>query len=831
MASKAIYGDCKSCTLDRERHVRGYGLDDQPDLMVIGEAPGYEEVAQGRPFVGRSGKLLREILTALHIDTSRVYYTNACCCRPPMNRAPKAVEVVACHDRLISEVESVRPSIIVALGNTALSSLLGGRTGITKRRGMYEEIELPSGNIVGIIPSLHPAGVLRDPEGFQDLADDLELAYRMTQEDSPPVVQPPYDKFIMVDSSEKFIYLLNRIAVEKQHGRLVSIDLETEGLDPRRGEILSASFTFENLDTMVIDWYNTTLRQREQMAEALRGVRAVFHNGQFDLQWLWENGMPVDIASDTMLASYCLDERKGSHGLKRLATKYFRAPDYAAVVRSTEEDGRKSSMAMSADDWSSDFRSRVMRYNGADSYYTMRLHQTLGPEMREDDVSWVHDNILIPAVRHFVRFEMDGMLVDTKYLEKLGREWLAEIMAIEVELRKFPGAEELNLRSSRQINVFLFDTLGLQTMPCDANGIVANETIAAETALVPDEEAQEFWRTQNVKSGTKARSTGTYMLYWLAQQHEFPRLMVRHRLLSKQYGAYHDGYIAIMDDQCRIRPRYRLHGTRTGRLSSTDPNIHGMPRRKAIKRIFIADKGYVLIAADYSQAEIRMVAHLAEDESLIQALSETDIHRAISKKLFSLTDAQLDAMSEEERSIKRRAAKTIAFGMIYGRSPQSIAPQLGVSLREAEGYVREFYKMMPKVKEWIGRQHALVMREKEVSTIFGRKRRFPLVIDKRHASEIMRQAVNFPVQSAVSDMTILAYMRIIERLDVLGIPVKLWPHVHDGFYFQVRASDKSRAVEITKEEMHRVPFKTVVPFTAEIQAGPNWGELKTVFEG
>jgi DNA polymerase-1 len=673
--------------------------------------------------------------------------------------------------------------------------------------------------------------VLRDPDGFSDLADDIELAYLLAQGDSPPVVQPPYESFVMVNSKRRFIDLLLRLDEEKRYNRIVSIDLETEGLDPRRGEILSASFTFENFDTMVIDWYNTTLEQRKEMAEALRGGRAVFHNGQFDLQWLWENGIPVDIAFDTMLASYCLDERKGSHGLKRLATKYFRAPDYAAAVRSTEEDGRKSSMALSAEDWVSDFRTRVMRYNGADSYYTMRLYQVLGPEMREDDVSWVHDNILVPAVRHFVRLEMNGMLVDTKYLEKLGQEWLDEIMTIETELRKFPGAGELNLRSSRQINEFLFDTLGLQTMPCDASGIVANETILAETSLVEDDEAQEFWRTQNVKSGTKARSTGTYMLYWLAQQHEFPRLMVKHRLLSKQYGVYHDGYLAIMDDQNRIRPRYRLHGTRTGRLSSTDPNIHGMPRRKAIKKIFRADPGFTIIAADYSQAEIRMVAHLAEDDSLIQALGETDIHRAISKKLFSLTDKQLDAMSEEERSIKRRAAKTIAFGMIYGRSPQSIAPQLGVSVREAEGYVREFYKMMPRVKEWIGRQHALVMKQKEVSTIFGRKRRFPLVIDKRHASEIMRQAVNFPVQSAVSDMTLMAYMRIIDRLDEMGIPVKLWPHVHDGFYFQVRSADKSRAIEVTKEEMHRVPFDTRVPFSAEIMAGPNWGDLEKVYEG
>jgi DNA polymerase-1 len=408
---------------------------------------------------------------------------------------------------------------------------------------------------------------------------------------------------------------------------------------------------------------------------------------------------------------------------------------------------------------------------------------------------------------------------------------MTEILSLEEKLRLYPGAETLNLRSSKQVQEFLFDTLGLETMPCDSEGSVSMETALEETSQVQDEDVQEFWRTSQFKRGTKARSTGTYMLFWLAQQHEFPRLMVRHRILSKQYGAYHDGYVRLMDETNRIRPRYRLHGTRTGRLSSTDPNIHGMPRRKQIKRIFVADPGMTLIAPDYSQAEIRMVAHLADDDSLIAALDGQDIHYEISKRLFGMTDAQMKALSDEERSIKRRAAKTIAFGIIYGRSPSSIAPQMGVTKETAEEYVQAFYRMMPKVREWIARQHALVMREKEVATIFGRKRRFPLVLDKRHAAEIKRQSVNFPVQSAVSDMCLMANMRIISRLDAEGIKCKVWPHVHDGFYIQIEDKKVKRAIEISVEELHALPFETRVPFAVEIQAGKTWGDLKVVYEG
>lgn len=817
------YGKCAECSLPREKLVPGYGCRDEPDIMIVGEAPGAEEVEQGRPFVGRAGRLLREILTALHVDTSRVYYTNACCCRPPMNRTPKASDVMACKLRLVSEIDEIRPKIIVALGNTALSALLGGGTGITKRRGMYEAVETPRGTVVGVIPALHPAGILRMPDGFRDLVDDLSYAFLVARGEIDPVVQPPYEEFIMVDSPQRLKALIARLG----KGDDVAIDLETTGLDPRAGEILSCSFTWDDC-TMVVDWHGLRLSESSALALAMKGCRGIYHNGQFDVQWLWENGVEVGIVADTMLAHYCLDERKGGHGLKRLATSYFRAPEYDASVRATTEDGRKAPLALDAEEWASDpdLRQRVMLYNGADSYYTFALWRVLRAEMEEDGVAQIHDDILIPAVRHFIRLERDGMLVDTDYLQKIGEEWMTEILALEKRLKDFPGAAEINLRSSKQVQEFLFDTLGLRTMPADRDGTVSMDTVMLETSQVDDEDAQEFWRTSQFKRGTKARSTGTYMLFWLAQQHEFPRLMVRHRILSKQYGAYHDGYVRLMDETNRIRPRYRLHGTRTGRLSSTDPNIHGMPRRKQIKRIFVADPGYTLIAPDYSQAEIRMVAHLADDDSLIQALKEQDIHYAISKRLFSMTDAQMAALSEEERSIKRRAAKTIAFGIIYGRSPPSIAPQLGVPIEVAEEYVKSFYKMMPKVREWIARQHALVMKEKEVTTIFGRKRRFPLVLDKRHAAEIRRQAVNFPVQSAVSDMTLMANMRIIQRLDDEGIPVRVWPHVHDGFYFQVRDKDVKRAIGISREELHDVPFETRVPFTADIQYGKNWGELK-----
>jgi DNA polymerase-1 len=827
--------DCDSCTLSHDAAVPGCGCEDHPGIMIVGEAPTREDGAHAQAFSDRAGRLLRETLTGLGIDTSRVYYTYACCCRPPTARAPKAGDIRACAGRLLAEIDAVKPAVVVAAGNVSLISLLGGGSGITRRRGMYKTITTPSGAEVGVIPTLSPASVLHAPDGFRDLVDDLYYAGRVAAGEAP-VVDPPYDDFILVRTQRALRALCS---VLRQRERPVAMDIETTGLDPRTGEILSIGFAFRSDDGSVATWildYRGVIREegsKAMLAEAFDGLRAIYHNSQFDHSWLTLRGYAPVLEADTMLASYCLDERQGSHGLKGLAARYFRAPEYDADLRPADADGRKTSLALTAEEWDSDpsYAERVMRYNGADAYYTLLLSEVLREEMVADGVIQIHDQILIPAAGHFIRLEHDGMLVDAEYHERLGAQWRQEIADLEAQLRAFPGAAGLNFRSTKQISRYMFDTLGLRKMPMEADGTVDPTTILASIAEIDDDEAQEFWRTSNVKRGTKADSTGTYMLYWFAQQHEFPRLLVRYRLLTKAYGAYYDGYKKLMDETGRIRPRYRLHGTRTGRLSSTDPNIHGMPRKKAIKSIFQADPGYCLISADYSQAEIRMVAHMANDDTLIRALHETDIHRAISKQLFSLTDDDLAAMSDEERSIKRRAAKTIAFGLIYGRSARSLAPQMGVSVVEAEAYMARYFEMMPNVRAWIARQQSQVMIDREVMSLFGRKRRFPVVVDRSHAAEIRRQAVNFPVQSSVSDMTLLANLRILRRLEDSGIKTKAWPHVHDGYYYQVDADWVGEAVDVTVEEMHRVPFETRVPFAVEVETGTNWGHLETAYDG
>ena len=788
-----------------------------PDILIVSGVPTVEDERKGRILAGTDGAMIRNVMTSLEIDLGTdVAYTSVFKdrgCGPK----PKIDLIREMTPHLLDKIRECAPRIVLALGNVAVTALQGHGGEIGKRRGKCTEIE---GAV--ILPTRDPGAIIKSPDGFPDLITDIEKAIRIVG-GAEHTIQPPYDDYHIVDSGETFVEFLGEISDAEDLP--ISIDIETTGLDPWKNSILSMSISWRREEAYVIDcvWLNSMAEcYRVALDDVIASRECIMHNAQFDALWLRSRGFTINLLSDTMLAHYLLDGRQDGHSLKRLAADRYDAPAY--------EEGLTRE-AFSLDEWENEeYRKQVMLYNGADADYTLRLYQDLSVEMKEDGVAQIHEDILIPAVTHFIRLRENGMLVDVKYLDALGEKWAAEIIELETKLRKFPGAEEMNLRSTKQVKEYLYDTLNLTPMGGKKNAPVSAKLVSKSIMGVQDDEAQEFWRTSNVQKDLKSSSTGTYMLYWLAQQHEFPRLLVTHRILSKLKGAYCDGYKEIMDDQDRIRPQYKLHGTRTGRISSNKPNIHGMPRRKEIKQIFIADPGHVIISADYSQAEIRMVAHLAGDETLIAALGAQDIHREISKQMFSLSDEQLDAMPHEERTIKRRAAKTIAFGLIYGRSANSIAPQLDISIPEAKDYMEKFFRMMPKVSKWLARQKATAKTDHEVVSLYGRKRRFPIIASRSHLAEIQRQAGNMPVQSSVSDMTLLADMRIIADLEWRGVPCLIWPHVHDGFYFQVPEEHEAIAVEVTKNQMHAVGFDTDVEFKCEIETGKSWGDLKTAYK-
>ncbi len=816
-SSKLPFAKCDLCTLKDKPlvHPSGDGLD---YIAFVGEAPGKTEVIQDKPFVGKAGQLLHQIITQLDLDLERMYYTNSVMCRPPENRDPTKGEIDCCRGRLFHEISGIGQAIIMPLGKFGHQAIFQKAEGIRKARGKPAYLSIGKNKFLAM-SSVHPAALLRNPSDFPDLCFDLKKAHDICM-GGDVFIQPPIDVYVTIqrDEPEKMRALLRRLeSVEK-----MSVDLETDGLRFLGKDIVTCALSWKGETAVAFDW--DILRDDEdlwnQFADALERIKCSFHNGPFDIPWLRQDEISPNYGFDTMLGNYTLDERSGVHSLERLAISWYKAPTYKFP-----EEQIKNTKSIPRGD--------LLTYNATDADYTRRLSEDISGEMDKDERS-VMRNLLIPAAKHFTEFFITGMLVDQDQLELNGMKWAGERGEIEEQLRSFPGSEDVNPNSPKQVASYIFDTLGLEQMGEGKVENVSQALLLEEIQSIEDPEAQDYWRTQSSKAteNMSSRSTATYMLFWLAQQHDWPRLMVKHRLLAKKYGTYYNGLKESMWDDGRMRPSFKLHGTVTGRQSSTDPNIHGTPKEKLIKSTYIADPGFLILYGDYPQAEVRMIGHLAGDKKLIEALGEGDIHRAIAKRLFRLTDEQYDALPDSEREKMRRAAKTVTFGIIYGRSAKGLAPQMGVSTYEAYDYIARFFDAMPGVRLWIAKERDLVVATHEVKSIFGRTRRFPLIASRSQKAEVQRMAVNMQVQSPVSDMTLMASLKTCRKFDEAGIRYLRWPQIHDSFMVVVEEGAVSEAAAIMKDTMENdLDFDTDVPFgPVEIKCGRSWGDLEDINE-
>ncbi len=810
--SKLPRARCDECPLKGQDMVLPQG-DGEGYIAIVG---GFPEVIEG---TGEGDRLLHRILTELDADLTKVYYTHAVMCQVPPNRSPREptlTEIGCCRRRLIRELRDVGEQILMPLGKWANQSVVGKAEDIRKARGKPEYLILGKTDHL-VMSSIDPVTLIRDPADFPDLCFDIERALGICNGEAVTIAPPiKAYKVVKADDRAGMIALLKIL----KHVDAMSIDLETDGLRFYGKDIVTCALSWDE-STVAFDWgifkENDDLKGR--FAKRVKRIKCEFHNGPFDIPWLRDEGIFPNYDFDTMLGSYVLDERSGIHGLERLAISHYKAPTY----KFSKED-IKDPLKIPRDD--------LLIYNAIDADYTHRLTGDLRAEMTEDEFS-VMDNLALPAAEHFTDFFMTGMLVNQERLEKNGRKWERQLEELDEEIRQYPGASDVNPNSPKQVSKFLFETLGLRKMGGGKVDKLTQAILLEETRDVKDEEAQEYWKTQSSKmvAQMSLTSTNAYMLYWLAQQHDYPRLMVKHRLLAKKHGTYYGGLKESMWEDGRMRPSYRHHGTVTGRQSSSDPSIHGTPKDKFIKMTYIADPGFRILYGDFPQAEIRMVGHYANDKKLIAALNKSDIHRAIAIMLFRLTENQYDALPAEDREKMRRAAKTIAFGIIYGRTAKGLAPQLGVSVYEAQEYINRFFDAMPAVKLWIAYQRNQVLIDHEVSSIFHRRRRFPLILNKRQRAEIQRQAVNMPIQSSVSDMTLLASIATCSKFDDLGIRYMRWPQIHDSFMVVVEEGAIREAGAIMKAIMEDVPFETDVPFSpVEIKCGKSWGTLKSLEE-
>jgi uracil-DNA glycosylase family 4 len=492
-------------------------------IALVGEAPGRQEAFHGTPFVGESGKLLRATLKASGLDDAEIYFTNVLCHRPPDNRTPTQAEVNKGLPRLLLELEHFAPTTIIAVGNTAVGALLGENSvKITEIRGTRYRRDLGWGP-VRIVPTLHPAAVLRKDQDFPDFARDLERCL-----DDELITCP--DVVLLSTSSDLAAVIAG---ARKQGMTRVAYDIETTGFDYIEDRIISIGFAFDDQIGYIIP--DTAVYQNDVVALLRRFAADPFfefvgHNAiSFDYSFLdIQLGAKFHVALDTMLAHYLCDERVGTHGLKRITRDFYHLPDYSAAIKKyVKEEGTT---------YADIPRNELYQYQAWDVVVTWRFSYDVEKWMREENVLRTYKDLIDPAAWMIREIEFNGCPVDRNRLDSIVDVWQAQLDTYRNELALQAGNMDLNVRSHVQLSKVLYDELQLPVLAVS-------------------------------KAGNRATGKDVLAKLEPADETGFIHKVVQTRSLAQNIATYGVGIRERLSKDGRIRPHLLLHVTGTGRLA------------------------------------------------------------------------------------------------------------------------------------------------------------------------------------------------------------------------------------------------------------------------
>lgn len=831
---------CTKCELHKEasRVVLGEG-DSDADIMIVGEAPGYEEDKRGRPFVGKAGKILDEVLDEADLERDEVYITNVCKCRPPDNREPERTEVKACLPFLQKEIELVSPKVIVALGNSALK-VLTGRAGITKARGICVRSPLLEGSSVEILPTFHPAAMLHGKGDYRTyIVRDMKKAVEIA-EGGVPAKTISTDYRLLKSNKEVKAFVRKLKTVEA-----FTYDLETTGLNPRAedADILMIGISVGTGYGVCIPMnhpespLNGSRRNERLVQEALSlGALKIAHNAKYDIQYLEEQGYTVaDPIYDTMLAHYVIDETKRTHGLKMLSWDYTDMGGYdRGLGEWFEANGMKSANSKRFERVPLDLLSK---YCCGDVDATFRLYERFDEE-HTDAQRWLLDELLHPALRVLVAAERYGFGIDLSYMDRLDASLIARITEIDTEMRRLKAsaiakAEKKlwNVKNTKRMAKLVNPDKAKPTAPVRLN-FKSPEQLALllfKVMRLPREVAdKKTKRTAKKKTDTPSvdEEAINYAIDHSKKEAnmDFLELLLDWRKLDVLYRTFVKGLREKIDLDGRLHGEFWLTGTETGRLSSSNPNMQNIPRTPLIKNEFCSKDRHVIMQADFSQVELRVAAIMSKDIRMAEVFeSGGDMHRETAAVVYAV---EPEEVTKEQRNL----AKKVNFGIVYGRGAQAIADETGVPVEEAQDFIDEYYRVYSGLKKWIKGQHDYARKRGYVVTPFGRKRRLPDASSSefKKRNEAYRQSVNTPIQSAASDLCVFSMIKIHEWLtleeDEIG---GIMGNVHDSIILEVHEDAVDKVAVKVKWIMETLRFDWLtLPIVADIEVGKRWGRLK-----
>lgn len=579
---------------------------------------------------------------------------------------------------------------------------------------------------------------------------------------------------------------------------LFAFDTETTGLDAQRAELVGLSFAVEPHEAAYVplahDYEGApTQLDRDTVLTALKPLledpakAKVGQNAKYDINILANASLPIQmrgVAYDTMLESYVLDSTATRHDMDSLAQKYL---DHSTIA--FEDIAGKGAKQLTFNQIHLD---KAGPYAAEDADITLRLHHALQARLaKTPSVQPVLMDIEMPLVPVLARIERQGALVDAALLKVQSGE-LGVKMA-ELERRAFELAgEEFNLGSPKQLGVILYDKLGMPVLSKTAKGQASTaEAVLADLA---------------------------------AEGYPLPTVLMEYRSLSKLKSTYTDKLPEQINPRTgRIHTSYQQAVAATGRLSSSDPNLQNIPVRtpegRRIRQAFVASPGYKLLAADYSQIELRIMAHLAKDEGLLHAFrNDLDVHRATAAEVFGVA---LEAVTNDQR----RSAKAINFGLIYGMSAFGLAKQIGVDRKQSQDYIDRYFARYPGVLAYMERTRTQAAEQGFVETLFGRRLYLPDINAKNPALRkgAERTAINAPMQGTAADIVKRAMVAVDNWLNDSGLDARVILQVHDELVLEVRED----LVEQVKAEIRPYMSNAAqldVPLLVEVGVGSNWDE-------
>ena len=637
------------------------------------------------------------------------------------------------------------------------------------------------------------------PENFKyETPDNTKLSklfkhleFRQLQQAFPEQSDLSNKNYHAIYDTSALFDLIGRL----KKAEIFAIDTETTSKDPMKANLVGVSFSIKPDEAFYIPCahdYPDAPAQLElknvlnQLKPVLENpdIKKIGQNIKYDWMVLKRHGINLaGVIFDTMLASYLINPSKRAHNLDQIALDFLdhKTITYKEISGKGKKDASFAEIPLE----------KAVPYSCEDADITLMAYHVLMPLIDNAGLMELYNNVELPLVPVLMNMEMTGVCVDRKKLMDLSKSFEHQLEQLESMIYSIAG-EEFNIKSSQQLGRILFEKLKLPVQ-----------------------------KKTKKKTGY---STDVNVLTALADKHELPEIILRHRTLAKLKSTYTDALLDLIHPETgRIHTSYNQTVTATGRLSSSDPNLQNIPIRTdegmEIRKAFVPKKGWVLVSADYSQIELRILAHYADDDILIKAFkNDEDIHTRTATEVFQVFPSFVT-------SELRRQAKVINFGIVYGMSPYGLSKELGISQKMAKTYIDKYFDRYNGVKRFVDQTISDARKTKKTSTLLGRIRLLP---DINSPNKVLREfaertAINTPVQGTAADLIKLAMIRVDAAIREGGLNSTMLLSVHDEIVFESPPEELASLKVLVKEIMEGI-WNLKVPLKVNLSSGDNWAE-------